>query len=96
MFSKDASHNIFIDIGAERLIDLLRDPWATEAWIASFQFDDGLDEFGGRSFWSWFSIAVSRISLSVLAPLEQAVECQQRRRPENHGGTLDMARIEEN
>ncbi len=61
MFSKDTSHNIFIDIGAERLIDLLRDPWATEVWIASFQFDDGLDEFGGRSLWSWFSFAVSRI-----------------------------------
>jgi hypothetical protein len=94
VFSKDTSHNIFIDTGSERLIDLLRDPWATEAWIASFQFDDGLDEFGGRSLWSWFSFAVSRISLSVLALPEQAVEFQQRRRLENHSGTLDMARTE--
>ena len=36
MVGKDTSHDIFINIGAERLIDLLSDAWTAEPWIASF------------------------------------------------------------
>jgi hypothetical protein len=48
MIGKDTLYEIFINIGAERFVDLLRNPWTAEAWIALLQFDDGLDEFGGR------------------------------------------------
>ena len=59
MAGKDTSHDIFIDSGTERPIDLLRDPRTSESGIASFQIDDGLDEFGGRSFGSGFAFVVS-------------------------------------
>jgi len=36
MGGKDTSHDIFINIGAERLVDLLGDSRASESWVASF------------------------------------------------------------
>ena len=36
MGGKDTSHDIFINIGAERLVDLLGDSRAAEPWVASF------------------------------------------------------------
>ena len=45
MCSEDTPHYIFINIGSEHRVDLLRDPWASIAWIALFQFNDSLDKF---------------------------------------------------
>ena len=45
MFGEDTPHYIFINIDAERLVDLLSDPAAAEAWIALLQFNNRLDEF---------------------------------------------------
>jgi len=36
MGGKDTSNDIFINIGAERLVDLLGNSWAAEPWVASF------------------------------------------------------------
>ena len=36
MCSEDTPHYIFINIHAERLVDLLSDPWTSIAWIALF------------------------------------------------------------
>ena len=36
MFCKDASHDIFIDIGVERVIDALGDSWTAKPWVATF------------------------------------------------------------
>jgi len=46
MDRQDTSYDIFIEIGAERFVDLLSDTWTAEPWIASFTLDDGLDEVG--------------------------------------------------
>jgi hypothetical protein len=56
----------------------------------SFVFDDGLDEFGCRALWTRLAFTASIIQPSILSLLEQAVEFQQRRRPDNHGSPLDM------
>ena len=71
MFSKDTSHNIFIDIGPERLIDLLCDPWATEAWIASFQFDDGLMSSGEGPSGPGFRLGLTEYSCRYLRCLSR-------------------------
>jgi hypothetical protein len=42
---KYAPDYIFIDVYAERFVDLLCDPTAAKAGIALFQFNDSLDEF---------------------------------------------------
>jgi len=36
MGGKDTSHDIFINMGAEGLVDLPGDSRATEPWVASF------------------------------------------------------------
>jgi len=33
-----ASGHVFIDVDSECFVDLLRDSWAHEAWVTSFQF----------------------------------------------------------
>ena len=45
MVSKDTPHDIFINISVERLVDLLSDSAAAEAWIALLQCNYRLDEF---------------------------------------------------
>jgi len=44
MGGEDTPDHLFIDVDSKRFVDLLRDPWASELWIASFQFDDSLNE----------------------------------------------------
>ncbi len=53
MCDEDTPDHIFIDVDSERFVDLLRDPWASEPWIAPFQFNNGprpagFQEFGDR------------------------------------------------
>ncbi len=45
MCSEDTPRNIFIDVDSECLVNLLCDPWASVPWIASFEINDGLDDF---------------------------------------------------
>ena len=45
MCGEDTAHYIFIDADSKRFVDLLRDPRASEPWVALLQFDDSLDEF---------------------------------------------------
>ncbi len=40
------SHYVFVDVDAKCFVDLLCDPWAAKPWVALFQLNDGLDEFG--------------------------------------------------
>ena len=54
---KDSPNHIFIDVDSECFVDLVRDPWASESWIASFQFNNGLDEVPRRALGTWLSFA---------------------------------------
>ena len=42
---KHVPDHIFIDVYAERFVDLLCDPAAAKAGVPLFRFDDGVDEF---------------------------------------------------
>ncbi len=84
MIGKDTSYEIFINVSAERLVDLLRDPWTAEPWIASFTLDDGLDEFGGRTFRLWLSSSNRGMQQPVLTLFEQVMKSQQRRWSSRH------------
>jgi len=50
IFGEDTPYHIFIDVGTECFVDLLREPRTSESRIAPFQFEDGLDEFSGWTF----------------------------------------------
>lgn len=57
MCGKNTPDHIFVDADSERFVDLLRDAWASEPWIASFQFDDHLDEFPRGTLGARLSLA---------------------------------------
>ena len=59
MNGKYTPHHIFIDVDSERFVDLLRDPWASEPWVALLHFDDGLDEFLRWTYGAGFSFTAS-------------------------------------
>jgi hypothetical protein len=70
MVSKDSSYDIFINVSPEGSIDLLGNPRATELGVTLFQFNYGLDEFGGGTLWTGLAFAARRIQISVLPLLE--------------------------
>lgn len=55
MFREYAANDIFVDLDAEGMRDLLGDPHVAETRIAAIHLDDGRDEFGGRAFGTGFA-----------------------------------------
>jgi len=55
VLGEHAAHDIFIDVDAEGVSDLLRDAQIAELGIASLHFDNGCDELRGGAFRSWFA-----------------------------------------
>ena len=94
MSGQDTPDHILIDVDSKGFIDLLSDPWTAKSRIASFQFDDGLNEFGAGALWARFGFGAVGIQLSVFSLLEQLVEFQECRRPNNDGSTLNAPWIE--
>jgi len=43
--SEDTPHQILVDVGTKRFVDLLCALWAAKPWCTLLHFDDGLDEF---------------------------------------------------
>lgn len=56
VFGEGMPDPIFIDVGAERSIDLSCDPWAPKPGIAAFHFNDDFDEFWRRSLRPGFDV----------------------------------------
>src|SRR6202047_5269161 len=52
MFGKHAAHDIFVDLDAKGVSDLLGDADTTELRIAVLHLDDGRDELRGGAFWA--------------------------------------------
>ena len=50
-----AAHDIFVDVDAEGMRDLLGDAYTAEFGIAALRLDDRRDEFRGRAFWTGFA-----------------------------------------
>src|SRR6516165_9462812 len=49
MFSKNPPHDVLVDVHAEGQRNLLGNSRTTPAWVTSFHFHDGIDQFFGRS-----------------------------------------------
>ena len=68
MFCKHAAHNIFVDLHAEGIGDLLGDAQVAELGIAVLHLNNGCDELRGRAFGSGFaSMSRGREEQAVLA-----------------------------
>jgi len=55
VFGKDATHDIFVDLDAKGVRDLLSDSHAAEAWIAPLHLNDSRDELSGRALGTGFA-----------------------------------------
>ena len=56
VFGKYASDHVFIDVDAERFVDLLRDPGAAKLGITLFQFNNDTNEIIRGAFWTRLSV----------------------------------------
>jgi hypothetical protein len=57
VLGEHASDHVFIDVGAERFVDLLRNSWAPEAGITSFQFNNDQNQIIRRAFRTRFCVS---------------------------------------
>jgi hypothetical protein len=69
VFDKDTPHHSFIDTDPERLVDLLRDPRTSVAWISVLHFNDGMNEFCGWSLWNWLDLIYAMNTATDIYPL---------------------------
>jgi hypothetical protein len=53
VLSEDATHDVIVDLDAERISHLLSNARTTEAWIAVLHFEDRRDEFLRGPFRPW-------------------------------------------
>ena len=68
MLREHAAYDIFIDIEAEGVSDLLGDLHTAKLGIAPFQLDNCRNEFGGGTFWTGFAWTIrGREEEAVLA-----------------------------
>jgi len=93
---KDAANDIFVDLDAERMSDLLGDPHAAETRIAPLHLDDDRDEFRGRTFGTGFAAMRRRGKEQPVFPIHQGlVELEQRCRLDERAKLRNPARIHE-
>jgi hypothetical protein len=64
--SEDATHDVLVDLDAERMIHLLGNARATEARIAVLHFEDRCDEFLRGPFRPWSLTGSGREEQSYL------------------------------
>src|SRR5450631_674682 len=77
---EDAAHDIFVDLDAKSVGNLLGNSRTTAARIAALHFEDRRDEFLRGPFGPW-SLTVSGRKQQSVFPLDQRpVKAQQRRR----------------
>ena len=72
MFDEDASDDVLVNLDTKSFRDDQCDPRATEAGIAAFELDNGVNEWFGWAFRSQLRSCLCREQLAVLT-LHQAV-----------------------
>jgi len=87
VLSEDATHDVLVDLDAERMSHLLSNARTTEAWIAVLHFEDRCDEFLRGPFRPWSLTGSGREQQSVF-PLDQRPMKAQQRRGLNSNGDL--------
>jgi len=88
-------YDVFVDLDTEGQRDLLGNSRAAPTGITPFHFNDGIDEFFGRSFRTSPTAVFGGEQLSVLSFDQHLVEMQQSRRPENDRGSHNPCRTHE-
>lgn len=74
-----AAHDIFVDVEAEGMRDLLGDAYTAEPGVAALQLNDRRDEFCRRTFGAGFMATVAGGKEQTLFPIHQGlVELEQR------------------
>jgi len=93
---EDAAHDIFVDLHAEVVRDLLRDAHTAETRIAPLHLDDRRDEFRRRTFGTGFA-AMGRggKEQAVLSIHQGLVELEQRCRLDERAKFRNPARVHE-
>jgi len=84
MFSKNPPHHVLVDIHAKGQSDLLGNSRTTPARVTSFHFNDGIDQFFGRSLRTTPTSALAGKQHAVLSFRQYVMEMQQRRGFQDH------------
>ena len=71
MLREHATYDIFVDLDAKGVRDLLGDAQAAEARIAPLQRDDGGDEFRGGPFGAGLAVSCGRGKEEPIFPIYQ-------------------------
>jgi hypothetical protein len=79
VLSEDATHDVLVDLDAERKSHLLGNARTTEAWIAVLHFEDRCDEFLRGPFRPWSLTGSGREQQSVFPLNQRPMKAQQRR-----------------
>ena len=80
-----ATHDIFVDVNAEGMRDLLGDTHTAEPGVAALQLNDRRDEFWRGSFGARFAATAEGGKGQTIFPIHQGfVEPEQRCRPDEH------------
>jgi hypothetical protein len=87
MNAQDTANNILVDFNAESQRDLLGDAGTTPVRIATFQFNDCVNELLIRSFRARLAPALGRKQHAVLSFDQHLVEMQQSGRLQDDCGT---------
>src|SRR6516165_5257355 len=77
MFSKNPSHDVLVDVHAEGQRNLLGNSRTTPGRVTPFHFNDGIDQFFGRSLRTRSTSALRRKQHAVLSFRQQVMEMQQ-------------------
>jgi hypothetical protein len=95
MNSKDTANNILVDLLSEGQRNLLRDSRTSPAGIASFHFNDGVDQFLFGSFRTGMAPTSGGKQHAVLSSGQCVVEMQQSGRLENDGRAEEASPVQE-
>jgi hypothetical protein len=95
MNTQNAPNHVFVDLYSKSQRDLLGDSKTTPTRIPPFHFDDSFDQFPTRPFRTRALFLLGRKQEPVLLFEQQAMEVQQRRGLQYHGGTQNPSRSDE-
>jgi hypothetical protein len=87
-----AANDIFVDVDAESMRDLLRDAYTAEPGVAALQFSDRRDEFRRRTFGAGFAATGGGGKEQTILVIDQRpVEFEQRCRLDERAKFLNPA-----
>src|SRR5262245_20425686 len=96
MFREHASNDIFVDVDAEGMRDLLGDAYTAEPGVAALQLNDRRDEFCRRSFGARFAATADGGKEQTIFPIHQGfVELELRGRLDECAKLRNPARAHE-